>query len=253
MDIAVIGAGGFVGAAFIRQLHTRGFRAAEVRRETFGQHHGKKWDLVIDAASNSRKYLAEQAPWKDFELTVVHKASVLERYPAHFHLHVSSVDVYADLSRPETTKEDSPAGLGASRYGFNKWLAEEMVRFHTEHHLICRLAGMVGPGLKKNPVYDILHGAPMQIHPESKYQFLNTDDAARLCLDLWDRGCDRQVFNVCGEGLISPTKIAQLACCPLRLGNHEGTPRIVHVDQQKLKTICKIPTTLEVIRNFLKA
>jgi nucleoside-diphosphate-sugar epimerase len=63
MEIAVIGAGGFVGAAFIRQLHNRGYRPEEVRRETFGQHHAKQWDLVVDAASNSRKYLAEKEPY----------------------------------------------------------------------------------------------------------------------------------------------------------------------------------------------
>ena len=253
MKIAVIGAGGFVGAAFIRQLHTRGYRPEEVRRETFGQHHAKQWDLVVDAASNSRKYLAEKEPWKDFELTAMHKATVLEHYPAHFHLHVSSVDVYADLSGPETTKEDSPAGCGASCYGFNKWLAEEMVRFHAHHHLICRLAGMVGPGLKKNPVYDILHRTPIRIHPESQYQFLSTDDAASLCLELWERGCDRQIFNVCGKGLISPIDIARLASCPLQLGEYESSPRIVHIDQQKLETMCEIPFTVEVVRSFLKA
>jgi nucleoside-diphosphate-sugar epimerase len=252
MEIAVIGAGGFVGSAFIRQLRTRGYLAEEVRRETFGQHHRKKWDLVIDAASNSRKYLAEKEPWKDFELTAIHKAAVLECYPAHFHLHISSVDVYADLSGPATTKEDSAAGQGASCYGFNKWLAEEMVKFYAEHHLIFRLAGMVGPGLKKNPVYDILHETPIRIHPESQYQFLSTDDAARLCLELWERGCDREIFNICGKGLISPTEIARLAACPLQLGEHDCSPRIVYVDQQKLKAVCEIPSTLEVIRNFLK-
>jgi len=44
-----------------------------------------------------------------------------------------------------------------------------------------------------------------------------------------------------------------LAACPLQLGKYESSPRIVHVDQQKLETMCEIPSTLEVIRNFLKA
>lgn len=250
MEVAVIGAGGFVGSAFVRQLRTRGLSPEEIRRENFGRHSGKTWDLVVDAAGNSRKYLADREPWKDFELTVVHKAAVLEKYPSRFHLHVSSVDVYADLTRPETTREDAPAGQGASCYGFHKWLAEEMVRFHAGHHLICRLAGMVGPGLKKNPVHDVLHGTPLQIHPESRYQFLSTDDAARLCLDLWQGGADREAYNVCGKGLITPTEIARQAGRSLTAGP-PSAPRIVDVDFRKLEKKAKVPATAEAIATFL--
>jgi len=252
MEVAVIGAGGFVGSAFVRQLRARGHNPVEVRRESFGQHSERTWDLVVDAAGNSRKYLAEKEPWRDFELTVVYKSAVLEHYPARFHLHVSSVDVYADLTQPETTREDCPAGHGASCYGFHKWLAEELVRFHVDHYLVCRLAGMVGPGLKKNPVYDILHGTPLQIHPESKYQFLSTDDAARLCLNLWQGGVDCEIYNVCAKGLITPAEIARLASCPLQIGLLGHKPRIVHADYEKLEGICVVPETHDVMQNFLR-
>ena len=56
---------------------------------------------------------------------------------------------------------------------------------------VLRLAGMVGPGLRKNPVYDILQGEPLRIHPESQYQFLHAEDAAHS----WDLARSGGVFE----------------------------------------------------------
>ena len=249
--IAVIGAQGFVGSAFVRQLRILGHFPEEVGRINFISHSGKQWDLVIDAAGSSRKYIADQAPWKDFALSVGHKAAVLERYPTQLHIHISSVDVYANLTSPDTTKETSPVGCSTSPYGFHKWIAEELVRYHCDHYLIFRLAGMVGPAMKKNPVFDVLQGMKLRIHPESRYQFLGTDDAARICLDLWLKGNDMDIFNVCGKGLITPKKIAELAGRRVCLGEADQ-PRIVDVNIHKLESKTEVPRTLNTIQTFIK-
>lgn len=251
--MAVIGGDGFVGSAFLRELSRLGYEPVNVNRtssDLLGKQH---WDLVIDAAGNSLKYLAESDPDSDFDRTVAHKMRVMSRFPASMHIHVSSVDVYSELSNPQVTSENGPVGRGSSHYGFHKWISEELASHHLDSWLIVRLAGMVGPGLKKNPVHDILHERPIRIHPDSQYQFMATDDVARIALDLWESGRNRDVINICGKGAISPAEIAHMAKRKLHL-SEEATlskPRIVDINIQKLCAIMPVPETSVTLQEFL--
>src|SRR5262249_33797747 len=150
-----------------------------VSRSNYAERVGTRSDVVIEAACNSKKFYAEEQPYAEFHDSVTHRVNTLRDFPAEFHLHLSSVDVYTDLTSPATTDEDAvidPAG--GSHYGFHKLLAEQLVRHHAKRWLVLRLAGMVGPGLRKNPVYDVVNHQPLRIHPDSRYQFLTTDDVA---------------------------------------------------------------------------
>jgi nucleoside-diphosphate-sugar epimerase len=172
------------------------------------------------------------------------------------HFHISSVDVYSDLTSPETTREDSTTSIAeVSHYGFHKLLAEQTVQHYARNWLIARLAGMVGPGLRKNPVYDILHGDPLRIHPRSQYQFMNTADMARIAWTLVERGLSRETFNLCGDGVISPFEIARLAGRELDLSMLEPTaqPRVVNINTEKICKMMPIPSTRETVAGFLSA
>ena len=160
MRVTVIGANGFVGSAFVRLLQRRAdIELITVTRENFDTAPVGHSDVVIEAACNSKKYLADRDPLAEFELSVTHRLKSLRRFPADLQLHISSVDVYGDLSSPATTTEATPPDLArVSSYGLHKLLAEQLVRHYSPAWLILRLAGMVGPGLRKNPVYDLLHG-----------------------------------------------------------------------------------------------
>jgi nucleoside-diphosphate-sugar epimerase len=254
MRVTVIGANGFVGSAFARLLKTRrGIELTPVTRETYAQFRGVESDVVIDAAGNSKKFLADQNPAAEFEASVTHRLRTLLDFPATLHLHLSSVDVYNDLSSPDTTREDTPVDLGrSSHYGAHKFLTEQLVRHYSSRWLIVRLGGMVGPGLRKNPVYDILHGEPLRIHPESQYQFLHTDDAARIAWDLAQAGAAFEAFNVCGEGLISPREISLLAgrSLNLKLVAADMQPRIVNVSVAKTGGVTSLPETRRTIEAF---
>ena len=155
MQVTVIGANGFVGSAFARLLKNQpGIKLTEVTRETYAEWRGRESDVLIEAAGNSKKFLADQNPAAEFEASVTHRLRTLLDFPARLHLHISSVDVYNDLTSPATTREDSPVDISrSSRYGAHKFLAEQLVRQYASRWLIVRFAGMVGPGLRKNPVY----------------------------------------------------------------------------------------------------
>lgn len=255
MRVTVIGAEGFVGSAFVSHLCERSnLDVIKVTRQNYDQAVGIRSDVVIEAACNSRKYLADEQPMEEFEQSVTHRLRTLRDFPADLHLHISSVDVYDDLTSPATTREDSPIDVSkVSHYGLHKLLAEQLVQHYAEQWLIVRLAGMVGPGLRKNPVYDILHGQPLRVHPDSQYQFMATSDAARIVWTLVERGIRREIFNVCGDGLISPKEIAQLSGRALDLSLLEPTaqPRLVHINIEKIKRIMAVPETYRSVAAFL--
>jgi nucleoside-diphosphate-sugar epimerase len=255
MKVAVIGADGFVGSAFVALLATRPeVDLAQVTRASYAGFSGNVYDVVVDASCNSRKYLADERPVDEFDQSVTHRLRTLHDFPARLCVHVSSVDVYSDLSTPETTAEDAVIDLAlVSHYGLHKLLAEQLVRHYARRWLIVRLAGMVGPRLRKNPVYDILHCQPLRIHPDSQYQFMATGDVAGLVWDLVQQGRDADIVNICGQGLITPREIAGLArrCLDLSKLDPDARPRVVDVNTRKVSRLVALPETRATMTRFL--
>lgn len=254
--VTVLGGKGFVGSAFVRLLARRGVPHVVVGREDHSQAAAAGCDVLINAAGNSVKYLADRDPVADFNQTVGLAVTAARNFRPSLYVLVSSVDVYADLQRPETTTEDTPlSARDASMYGFHKQLAEQCVRRHAPAWLIVRLAGMVGPGLRKNPVFDILNGQPLRIAPDSRYQFMSTDDVADVVWQLIESGSVNTVFNVCGRGLVSPREIAALA--GRRVDVHPeaeaAPPRIVDVSIDRISQVRAMPSTHETVRRFVEA
>lgn len=257
MRVTLIGANGFVGSAFARLLAARpDVELVSVTRQNYAALVGVKSDVVIEAACNSKKFLSDENPLVDFQASVEHRLKTLLDFPAGFHLHISSVDVYSDLDSPVTTREDSPIDLAKiSRYGMHKLLAENLVRHYAKRWLILRLAGMVGPELRKNPVFDILHGKPLRVHPDSRFQYMNTADVARLGWSLVADGGAGEIFNLCGDGVITMREIARLAGKELNLSTllSDAVPRIVEANNEKVKSFGNIPDTTGTIIRFVQS
>jgi len=253
MKIALIGCLGFVGSAFSRLFEERGIDFSAIHRGNYESMRGRSWDVVIHAASNSRKFVADKTPLVDLEISLECTLRMLMDFPSRKHILLSTVDVYNDLGSPKTTCESTtitPEKL--TTYGFHKFLSEQLVRRHSPHALIFRLAGMVGPGLKKNPVFDITNRLPLRIHPESKYQFLHTDTVAETVWDLHEQLAAGVILNVCGRDLVSPREIAAMAGVDLDLSKSEGPPRIVDISVEKLSKLAIVPTTADVVRRFVE-
>jgi nucleoside-diphosphate-sugar epimerase len=254
--VVVIGAQGFVGSAFVRHLKQHPLELIEVTRQNFAERAGIGADVVIQAACNSKKYLADEDPVLDFDLSVTHCLRTLRSFPASLHLHISSADVYADLANPSVTSEASPIDtVNVSNYGLHKLMAEELVRHYASRWLIVRLAGMVGPGLRKNPVFDVLHDRPLRIHPDSQYQFAPTDLIAETVWRLAEGGETNQVFNVCGRGFVSPRRIAELAGRKLDLSllPADARPRVVDINIGKISRRFEMPLSSETVSAFVRA
>ena len=84
-----------------------------------------------------------------------------------------------------------------SRYGLHKSLAERLVMGAHPDWLVVRAGGFVGPGIKKNAVFDILTGAKIWLSPASELQFIHTDHAAELVMGIVEAGgTGRQIVNL---------------------------------------------------------
>lgn len=206
--IFVIGGRGLVGSAFVRVCEALGRPFRILDREEYPSYIGQSCELLINANGNSRKPLAVQDPMADFDASVRSVRASLTDFRYERYVHLSSCDVYPDCSSAETTREDVEPDISRqSPYGFHKYLAEQCVRHVAaaagKEWLIFRLGGFVGPGLRKNAIFDIQNGGPLWLDPASELQFLLTDAAARVVLSLAEAGVKNEVFNLCGRGTIA--------------------------------------------------
>lgn len=249
--IFLLGGNGFVGSGFARTLRERGLPFEIITRENYGNFAGKSCDLFINANGNSKKFLAKDDPKAEFRASVQSVRDTLADFKFGTYLFLSTSDIYPDCSSPELTQEDAEIDVsGQSPYGFHKYLAELCVRHAAPDWLIVRQGGFVGPGLKKNAVYDILHGDKLFVHPESRFQFIHTDESARLILELLDKGVRNEVVNVTGKGTVSAAEIMALVGRNLPYP-HDIAPVTYEISTEKAEGTLKLPASVQNVRDFI--
>lgn len=202
--IYIIGGRGYVGSGYVRYCRARGLPHQIITRENYDQFAGTSCDVLVNANGNSRKYLADRDPLAEFDQSVRSVAVSLSAFRAGSYVLISTGDVYDDPSSPATTNEDRDLDLGRmSRYGLHKSLAERLVIGAHLDWLVVRAGGFVGPGIKKNAVFDILTNAKVWLSPDSELQFIHTDHAAELIMGIVEtRGAGRQIVNLGGRGTV---------------------------------------------------
>lgn len=249
----VLGGKGFVGSAIVAEARLRGYQVQVVDKDEYEGSVGTSCDLLINANGNSKKFLAKENPALEFDLSVRSVLRSTHDFKFGRYLHLSTMDVYPDVSDPALNHEDVAIDSARqSAYGFHKYLAEQIVRRYAEHWLIFRMAGFVGPGLWKNSIFDLLNGQPLRVHPDSSYQYLHTSDLARAVFTVVESGAEREVFNVTGRGLLSLGNVAAMisgcrldpAWCALPKERYE-----LNID--KLCRLYPLPRTEDTIRRFV--
>jgi nucleoside-diphosphate-sugar epimerase len=254
MNIFVLGGKGFVGSAMVRVAQKRKHTVTAIDLDNYRQLRGRSCDLLINANGNSKKFLAEQDPVGEFDASVASVLRCLVDFPCRRYVHLSTIDVYSRVDDRRFNRETAAVDPGQlSRYGLHKFLAEQLVRKYAPRWLILRLGGMVGPGLWKNSIFDILHGKPLRVHLDSQYQYLHTDDVAKIALSLVRLQPENDVFNVCGDGCIALADVASwagTAVPPYAIDQ----PRQEHyeVNVAKLQSVLTVPQTRTTIRKFIR-
>jgi hypothetical protein len=147
---ALIGHSGFVGSTLKRQsAFEYMFRSSDIDAVD-----NREFDTVFCAAAPAQKWKANADPEADRRV-VDGLIGHLDTITCDMFVLISTVDVFAD---PCGVDEETPVQVeGLHAYGLNRRRLEEFVQERFEHHLVVRLPGLVGPGLQKNVVFDLLH------------------------------------------------------------------------------------------------
>lgn len=147
---ALIGYTGFVGSTLLKQ---RSFEF-RFRSVNISEVKGPKFDMVVCAAAPAQKWIANREPDADrqkIEGLIAH----LRTIQCKTFVLISTVDVF---KVPVGVDEDTPVNeTDLQPYGLHRRLLEKFVESHFANHLIVRLPGLVGSGLRKNVIFDFLN------------------------------------------------------------------------------------------------
>ncbi|WP_037302013.1 NAD-dependent epimerase/dehydratase family protein [Rubritepida flocculans] len=174
---ALIGHSGFVGGHLDR---ARPF-AARFRSTDIAQIRGRRFGTVVCAGVSAVKWRANREPeadWAGISGLIAH----LETISCARFVLVSTVDVFAEPRG--VTEADTPDPARAEPYGRHRRWLEQWVEARFPDRLILRLPALFGAGLKKNALFDMMHGHLCErINPASEFQWYPlrrlADDLAR--------------------------------------------------------------------------
>lgn len=168
MRRGLIGSTGFVGGSLMRQA-AFGDTYHSVNIE---QIAGREYDVLVCAGAPGGKWLANEDPAKD-DASIQRLIAGLRKVKARKVVLVSTVDVYP---HPVGVNEDTNIDEDALQpYGRHRRTLERFVAGAFDH-LTVRLPGLFGRGLRKNVVFDLLHGHQVErIDPDSVFQFYDVD------------------------------------------------------------------------------
>jgi hypothetical protein len=168
MPNALIGWSGLVGGTLLRQTQFDDvYRSSDI-----DAIRGRRYDLVVCAGMPAAKWRANRDPDAD-RATLDRLWGALREVDAARCVVVSTVDVFGD---PRGVDESTPVrSEAATPYGRHRYELEQRAgdRFETT---VVRLPALFGEGLRKNVVYDLLHGNMLDsICPRSVFQFYPLD------------------------------------------------------------------------------
>jgi len=150
MGNALIGFSGFVGSTILKQASFESlYRSANIC-----DIDNQFFDVVLCAGAPAQKWVANLEPEADRQ-KINDLIAHLKTVKCKTFILISTVDVFKDSLRvnEETLVDES----GLNPYGLHRRLLEKFVESHFPNHLILRLPGLVGPGLRKNVIFDFLN------------------------------------------------------------------------------------------------
>jgi len=165
MNNALIGFSGFVGTTLQKQFTFQNFYNSKNIQEIVGQ----EFDLTICAAAPAQKWIANKNPQADLQ-NIENLTKNLRQMRSKTFVLISTVDVFKN---PKQVNEETIIDVeDLHPYGAHRFMLEKFVEKNFPNHLIVRLSGLVGQGLRKNIIFDFAHNNNLEaIDSRAIFQF----------------------------------------------------------------------------------
>jgi hypothetical protein len=195
MTGCLIGSSGFVGSNYLALFPD----VRNITREELYSDRGKiECESLVISAPTAEKWQVNKSPNQDRWACEELVKGILKNVLAKRVMLFSTIDIYGKDGFPTEKDEPTPS----SPYGSNRlWFARE-IENSFEHTFVARLPGLFGTGLKKNVLFDILHGRAHllgKVNPNSTFQWMEVKTAILHSRNFWESG--EKVVNVVSEPL----------------------------------------------------
>ncbi|WP_454668369.1 pyridine nucleotide transhydrogenase [Achromobacter kerstersii] len=165
MTTCLIGFSGFVGTTLLRQAKFEKL----YHSQNIADIQGQAFDVVVCAGAPAQKWVANRDPETDSR-NIQGLIEHLRTITCKTFILVSTVDVFKSPQGVDESTTVDETGLHA--YGLHRRQLEKFVEQHFPNSLIVRLPGLVGPGLRKNVLFDLLNCHNLStIESRGIYQF----------------------------------------------------------------------------------
>lgn len=209
-SIGILGGNGFLGSNLASYFRTKECTVTAISRDTYVENIGKEFDVFINANGNSRRFWANQHPQEDYEASVVSVEKSIQNFGFKKYFFISSSDVYPNHHDSEQTKESQTIDENKLEpYGLHKLQAETAVK-KLPDYIILRCSAMIGPGLQKGLIKDILDGTDLFITKDSRLQFITTTEIGGVIQKIADDRIRNTIFNCGGKGSVGVTEILKI-------------------------------------------
>jgi dTDP-4-dehydrorhamnose reductase len=200
-DIAILGGTGFIGRAIYNLLKEK-YNVISISKENYDENIGKKFDVLINANGNSKKFWANENPFEDFEKSTRSVYKSLFDFKYDKYIYISTIDIY----------QRSP-------YGFNKTIAEKVIQFYAPNHIILRCALVIGENVKKGIVHDILNDTELHVSIASEYSIITNTEVANIVKHVMENENPLQAYDIGGMPSMTVEQIAKILNKECRLNN----------------------------------
>lgn len=250
--LAIIGSNGMLGSDLVKYLSPF-FCITQITKDNYPRYIHKKFDVVLNANGNSKRFWANQNPQDDFIASTVSVYNSIFDFPSAIYIYISSSDVYENHTGVKYTQEaDEIDPKNLQPYGFNKYLGELIVKKFKEKFLILRSSMILGSNLKKGPFYDIFHNSPLFITSKTKLQLITTQAVADIVKTLLEKSIICETLNIGGEGTFDFTKIQEYIDHKFQISSKAET-QIYEMNVEKIKSLYpSLKVSSEYLEDFLQ-